>query len=147
MQRVKKNWQAKIKIIKPLYRGINMAESKESRLTIRFNEIEKELLTQEAGKLGMSLSQYVRYKALEEDSVKENQQKTANEFLDKYIAKISRLIIDGWVHTKAMALNNLSKEQEEDAHQMSLSEFKKMGVAKWEEKYGEKTPRINKEDN
>ena len=38
-----------------------MAESKESRLTIRFNEIEKELLTQEASKLGMSLSQYVRY--------------------------------------------------------------------------------------
>ena len=113
-----------------------MAESKESRLTIRFNEIEKELLTQEAGKLGMSLSQYVRYKALEEDSVKENQQKTANEFLDKYIAKMSRLIIDGWVHTKAMALNNLSKEQKEDAHQMSLGEFKKMGVAKWEEKYG-----------
>ena len=124
-----------------------MAESKGTMIGIRVSEEEKELLTQEAGKLGMSLSQYVRYKALEEDSVKENQQKTVNEFLDKYIAKMSRLIIDGWVHTKAMALNNLSKEQKEDAHQMSLSEFKKMGVAKWEEKYGEKTARINKEDN
>jgi len=124
-----------------------MAESKESRLTIRFNEIEKELLTQEAGKLGMSLSQYVRYKALEEDSVKENQQKTVNEFLDKYIAKMSRLIIDGYFHVKAMSLNNLSKEQKNDAVQMSYKEFDKMGIAKWEEKYGEKTPRINKEDN
>ena len=124
-----------------------MTESKESRLTIRFNEIERELLTQEANKIGMSLSQYVRYKALEEDKVEENQQKTADEFLNKYIAKMSRLITDGWVHTKAMALNNLSKEQQEDAHQMSLSEFEKMGISKWEEEYGEKTPKINKEEN
>jgi flagellar motor component MotA len=95
----------------------------------------------------MSLSQYVRYKALGEDKVEENQQKTADEFLNKYIAKMSRLIVDGWVHTKAMALNNLSEAQQEDAHQMSLSEFEKMGVSKWEEKYGEKTPKINKEEN
>ena len=121
-----------------------MTESKGTMIGIRVSEEEKELLAQESNKLGMSLSQYVRYKVLEEDKEVENQQKTAEEFLDKYIAKMSRLIIDGWVHTKAMALNNLSKEQEEDAHQMSLSEFKKMGVAKWEEKYGEKTPRVNK---
>ena len=121
-----------------------MTESKGTMIGIRVSEEEKGLLTQESNKLGMSLSQYVRYKVLEEDKEVENQQKTAEEFLDKYIAKMSRLIIDGWVHTKAMALNNLSKEQEEDAHQMSLSEFKKMGVAKWEEKYGEKTPRVNK---
>jgi len=124
-----------------------MAESKGTMIGIRVSEEEKELLTQEAGKLGMSLSQYVRYKALEEDSVKENQQKTVNEFLDKYIAKMSRLIIDGYFHVKAMSLNNLSKEQKNDAVQMSYKEFDKMGIAKWEEKYGEKTPRINKEDN
>jgi len=124
-----------------------MAESKGTMIGIRVSEEEKELLTQEAGKLGMSLSQYVRYKALEEDSVKENQQKTVNEFLDKYIAKMSRLIIDGYFHVKAMSLNNLSKEQKNDAVQMSYKEFDKIGIAKWEEKYGEKTPRINKEDN
>ena len=123
-----------------------MTESKGTMIGIRVSEEEKELLTQEANKIGMSLSQYVRYKALGEDSAGENQQKTANEFLDKHIAKMSRLIVDGWVHTKAMALNNLSKEQKEDAHQMSLSEFEKMGVTKWEERYGEKTPRINKEN-
>ena len=118
-----------------------MTESKGTMIGIRVSEEEKELLAQESNKLGMSLSQYVRYKVLEEDKEVENQQKTAEEFLDKYIAKMSRLIIDGWVHTKAMALNNLSKEQKDDAHQMSLSEFKKMGVTKWEEKYGEKTAR------
>jgi uncharacterized protein (DUF1778 family) len=123
-----------------------MTESKGTTITIRISGEEKGLLAEEANNLGMSLSEYVRYKALEEDKVVESQQKTAEEFLDKYIAKMSRLIIDGWVHTKAMALNNLSKEQEEDAHQMSLSEFKKMGVTKWEEKYGEKTPRANKND-
>ena len=123
-----------------------MAESKGTMIGIRVSEEEKELLTQEANKIGMSLSQYVRYKALEEDEAEENQQKTANEFLDKYIAKMSRLIIDGYFHVKAMSLNNLSKEQKDDAVQMSYKEFVKMGIAKWEEKYGEKTPRTNNDD-
>lgn len=123
-----------------------MAESKGTMIGIRVSEEEKELLTQEANKIGMSLSQYVRYKALEEDEAEENQQKTANEFLDKYIAKMSRLIIDGYFHVKAMSLNNLSKEQKDDAVQMSYKEFDKMGIAKWEEKYGEKTPRTNNDD-
>jgi hypothetical protein len=123
-----------------------MAESKGTMIGIRVSEEEKELLTQEANKIGMSLSQYVRYKALEEDEAEENQQKTANEFLDKYVAKMSRLIIDGYFHVKAMSLNNLSKEQKDDAVQMSYKEFDKMGIAKWEEKYGEKTPRTNNDD-
>ena len=66
--------------------------------------------------------------------------------MDKYIAKMSRLIIDGYFHVKAMSLNNLSKEQKDDAVQMSYKEFDKMGIAKWEEKYGEKTPRTNNDD-
>ena len=116
-----------------------MTESKESRITIRFNEMEKEFLTEEANKLGLSLSQYIRYKALEEDTKEMNQQKTADEFFEKNISKLTRMIIDSWVHTKAMCLNNLSKAQREDAHNMSMNEIKKTGVAKYEEKYGERT--------
>ena len=86
-----------------------MTESKESRLTIRFNEIEKELLTQEANKIGMSLSQYVRYKSLEEDKVEENQQKTADEFLEKYLTKLSTMIIDGYINIKALTHKQLTE--------------------------------------
>ena len=123
-----------------------MAESKESRLTIRFNDIEKELLTQEANKIGMSLSQYVRYKALEEDKVEGDQQKTADEFLEKYLTKISRMIIDGYINIKALTHKQLTEEENDAALKISYKEFDEMGIAKWEEKYGETTPKINKED-
>ena len=123
-----------------------MAESKGTMIGIRVSEDEKELLTQEANKIGMSLSQYVRYKALEEYQVEENQQKTADEFLEKYLTKISRMIIDGYINIKALTHKQLTEEENDAALKISYKEFDEMGIAKWEEKYGEKTPKINKED-
>ncbi len=116
-----------------------MVKSKESRVTIRFNEVEKEMLTEEANKLAMSLSQYVRYKALDEGIKEISLQKTPDEFFEKHISRMARLIVDGWVHIKAMSLNNLSEEQKQNAQNASAREIKKMGVAKWEEEYGRRT--------
>lgn len=116
-----------------------MTENKGS-ITIRISQEEKELLTDEANKLGLSLSQYIRFKALEEGAGNEERtQKTADEFLEKHIARIARLIVDSWVHIKAMSLNSLSEAQKDNAHAAVVREIKKMGIAKWEEKYGEKT--------
>lgn len=122
-----------------------MTESKGTMIGIRVSGEEKELLTDEANKLGLSLSQYIRYRALEDDAVnREGTQKTPEEFLDKHIARIARLIVDSWVHIKAMSLNNLSEAQKDNAHAAAIREIKKMGVAKWEEEYGERTPKDTK---
>ena len=121
-----------------------MAESKGTIIGIRVSSEEKELLTEEATALGLSLSQYMRYKVLEEDSKTINQQKSAHEFLDKHMAKMARMIIDGWVHTKAMMENNLSDEQKRSAADASAKEIARMGIKKYEEKYGQKTPKDSK---
>ena len=124
-----------------------MTESKESRVTIRFNEEEKELLTQEAEKLGMHLSHYVRYRALNEDKVKTDEQKSTAEFLEKYMAKLSRMLIDGYYNIKALTLKELSDEERDEALELSYKEFDTMGIAKWKERYGERTIKINNENS
>ena len=113
-----------------------MNESKESRVTIRFNEAEKELLTEEANKIGMSLSQYVRYKALEEDFLhgeSKEPNKASSEFLEKHIAKMARVIIDGYFHIKALAYNQLSEEESNEALELAYKEIEKMGISKRKE--------------
>ena len=118
-----------------------MTDSKESRVNIRLSEPEKELLDHRAKELGMTLSQYVRYKALEEDSIKHNKQgkRGAIEFLDKHIAKLSRIIIDGYFCTKAMAVRQLNEEEKQAVSESGLKQYKELGIIKEKEEYGKQS--------
>jgi hypothetical protein len=124
-----------------------MAELKGIVISIRINEEEKELLTQEGEKLGMSLSQYVRYKALDEDNAKVDRSKCTTEFLEKHMAKLSRILIDGYFNIKALTHKELSDEERDEVLELSHKEFDTMGIVKWKERYGEKTIKTNDQDN
>lgn len=113
-----------------------MTESKELRVNIRLSEVEKSLLTQEGKNLGMTLSQYIRYKALDEESKEDSSQKTSLEFIEKHLAKMTRIIIDGYFTTKAIGCKQLSEEDIKVVAKESYSEFDSMGITKGEEKYG-----------
>ena len=113
-----------------------MTESKELRITTRFNEIEEELLNNKAEKIGMTLSQYIRYKVLDEESEQDSSQKTSLEFIEKHLAKMTRIIIDGYFTTKAIGCKQLSEEDIKVVAKESYSEFDSMGITKGEEKYG-----------
>lgn len=113
-----------------------MSESKGTLVAFRITEDEKDLLTEEANKIGMSLSQYVRYKALEENVAQDSQKepnKASSEFLEKHIAKMARVIIDGYFHIKALAYNQLSEEESNEALELAYKEIEKMGISKRKE--------------
>ena len=124
-----------------------MTESKGTTITMRISEEEKELLTQDGEKLGMSLSQYIRYKLLEEDKASADGQKSVAEYLEKYMAKLSRMLIDSYSNIKALAYKELSTEERDEALRMSYKEFDTMGIAKWKEQYGVKTIKTNDQNN
>ena len=57
------------------------------------------------------------------------------------------MIIDGYINIKALTHKQLTEEENDEALKISYKEFDEMGIAKWEEKYGEKTLKINKEES
>ena len=107
-------------------------------IAIRLTESEKEGLERKAKDLGMTLSQYVRYKVLEDDSMQYNEQREqgAMEFLDKHIGKLSRIIIDGYFCTKAMAVNQLNEEEKKIISKSGLKQYKELGIVKGKERHG-----------
>ena len=120
-----------------------MTESKELKVSIRFNNEEKELLTTECGKLGMSLSQYIRYKMLEEDKVCDDGQKSVAEYLEKHMTKLSRMMIDAYYNIKALAVKELSDEEIDEIVELVHEEFDTMEIAKGKERYGVRTIKTN----
>ena len=105
------------------------------------------MLTKEGEKLGMSLSHYIRYRALEEDKAGADGQKNTAEYLEKHMTKLSRMLIDGYYNIKALAYKELSKEEKDGVLETSHREFDTMGIAKWKEQYGVKTIKTNDQNN
>lgn len=120
-----------------------MTESKGTIIAIRISEEEKELLTQEAEKLGMSLSQYIRYRMLEEGKASADGQKRVAEYLEKHMTKLSRMMIDAYYNIKALAVKELSDEEIDEIVELVHEEFDTMGIAKGKERYGVRTIKTN----
>ena len=124
-----------------------MTESKGTIIAIRISEEEKELLTKECGKLGMSLSQYIRYKMLEEDKAGDDGQKSTTEYLEKHMTKFSRMMIDAYYNIKALAVKELSDEEIDEVLELVHEEFDTMGITKGKERYGVRTIKTNDQNN
>lgn len=107
-----------------------MSKSKELRISIRFSEEEAERLEEKAKDHCMTLSQYIRYKADDEGVPKKSKQPYCIEFLDKNLPMITRVILDGYFHIRALARQKLDDKDYEEIGKETHIEFKKMGILK-----------------
>lgn len=108
-----------------------MNKSKGTMLAIRLTDQEKEKLEKRAKDNCMVLSQYIRYKVLEwEDVPKKSKQPYCIEFLNKNLPMITRVILDGYFHIRALARQKLDEEDYEEIRKETHIEFKKLGILK-----------------
>ena len=107
-----------------------MNKSKEIKISIRFSEEEIEQLEGKAKDHCMTLSQYIRYKADDEGVLKKSKQPYCIEFLNKNLPMITRVILDGYFHIRALARQKLDDEDYEEIGKETHIEFKKLGILK-----------------
>ena len=108
-----------------------MVKSKEYKITVRVNEEEKEFLDSQAEKKAMSTSQYVRYIVLNEKlDKKDSTENRSINLLDKNIAKLTRMFIDGYFCTKAMATNQLTDKDAKIIEKARAELYKEFGIEK-----------------
>ena len=109
------------------YESRNMTKPKEYKVTIRINQEEKKLLELEADRNAMTLSQYVRFISLAKSEESKN---NSIEFLNKNISKLTRMFIDGYFCTKAIARNQLTDEEADIVNKNRAKQFQELGIDK-----------------
>ena len=108
-----------------------MNESKEVRITIRLSIEENEWLEKSAKEQGMSLSRYIRYRALEDrEEGQENQQPYYAEFLNKNLPLLTRVLFDTYYHTRALARISLDDETFKEIEEQNAIDFKNLKIEK-----------------
>ena len=108
-----------------------MSKPKEYKITVRMIEKERGFLDCKTQEKAMSASQYLRYIALNEKQDKKDTIKNGSiNFLDKNIAKLTRMFIDSYFCTKAMATKQLTDEDAEIVKKTRAELYKEFGIEK-----------------
>ena len=100
--------------------GVNM--SKDHKITIKFTTTEKEVLAQQAETQCMGLSQFLRYKLLD--------QKQAPDLLEKSLPVMLRVIIDLNFKIQKLVEKELTDEELNEIYDSCMKEFTKFGISK-----------------
>ena len=100
-------------------------------LTFRVSEEEKKLIEQKAKERCMSINQYTRYKVFEYEELESvENERYALKFLNKNLPMITRIILDGYFHVRALARQNLTEEDYKEINEEEEIEFKRLGIKK-----------------
>ena len=110
-----------------------MSKSKGTLVAIRLSDNEKEQLEKCSKEACMSLSQYIRYKALEEREDTQEKQPYYVEFLNNNLPLITRVLLDTHYHIMAMSRRKLSNEDYEEIKELTGIQFKKLKIEKPQE--------------
>lgn len=82
-------------------------------IIVRFSDEEKKRIKDEAANACMSINQYIKYKVF-----------------DSHSSLLTRIAISGYMHTRALGLKHLSKQEIERIDKESEEEFQKLGIQK-----------------
>ena len=103
-----------------------MSKLKGKIIGIRFTAEERDALEKEAETQCMSLSQFIRYKLLEEDHNPIENEPTKT--LYKALPLLSRMIIDGYMRIHKISEKNLSDNELAEIYKTTSEQFTKLGI-------------------
>ena len=94
----------------------------------RISATEKLALESKAAKLSMTLSQYIRYKLL--DEIADDNLNASMKWLDNHYPVIMRLIVSSYLKISAISEKTLSSQTLDEIGKMAVAEHKKLGIKK-----------------